>query len=60
MLVVAIPTLFLARRFYSEVIGRWIGAPFFGSGVLTTLRTIPSRYRTARLSTFRTTHRRWM
>ena len=25
MLVVAIPTLFLARRFYSEVIGRWIG-----------------------------------
>ncbi|HET6974205.1 MAG TPA: lysophospholipid acyltransferase family protein, partial [Pyrinomonadaceae bacterium] len=25
MLVVAIPTLFLARRFYSEVIGSWIG-----------------------------------
>ena len=25
MLMVAIPTLFLARRFYSEVIGRWIG-----------------------------------
>jgi 1-acyl-sn-glycerol-3-phosphate acyltransferase len=25
MLGVAIPTLFLARRFYSEVIGRWIG-----------------------------------
>lgn len=25
MLAVAIPTLFLARRFYSEVIGRWIG-----------------------------------
>jgi len=25
MLVVAIPTLGLARRFYSEVIGRWIG-----------------------------------
>ena len=25
MLLVAIPTLFLARRFYSEVIGRWIG-----------------------------------
>ena len=25
MLVVAIPTLFLARRFYSEVIARWIG-----------------------------------
>ena len=26
MLIVAIPTLGLARRFYSEVIGRWIGA----------------------------------
>jgi 1-acyl-sn-glycerol-3-phosphate acyltransferase len=26
MLAVAIPTLGLARRFYSEVIGRWIGA----------------------------------
>ena len=26
MLLVAIPTLALARRFYSEVIGRWIGA----------------------------------
>jgi 1-acyl-sn-glycerol-3-phosphate acyltransferase len=26
MLVVAIPTLGLARRFYSEVIGQWIGA----------------------------------
>jgi 1-acyl-sn-glycerol-3-phosphate acyltransferase len=25
MLVVAVPTLFLARRFYSEVIGAWIG-----------------------------------
>jgi 1-acyl-sn-glycerol-3-phosphate acyltransferase len=25
MLLVAIPTLFLARRFYSEVIGAWIG-----------------------------------
>ncbi len=25
MLAVAIPTLFLARRFYSEVIGRWVG-----------------------------------
>ena len=25
MLLAAIPTLFLARRFYSEVIGRWIG-----------------------------------
>ncbi len=25
MLVVAIPTLFLARRFYSEVIVRWMG-----------------------------------
>ena len=26
MLIVAIPTLGLARRFYSEVVGRWIGA----------------------------------
>jgi len=26
MLAAAIPTLFLARRFYSEVIGRWLGA----------------------------------
>ena len=25
MLVVAIPTLFLARRFYSEVMARWLG-----------------------------------
>ncbi len=25
MLVVAVPTLFLARRFYSEVIARWLG-----------------------------------
>jgi 1-acyl-sn-glycerol-3-phosphate acyltransferase len=26
MLVVAVPTLFLARRFYSEVMARWLGA----------------------------------
>ena len=26
MLLVAIPTLFLARRFYSEVVARWIGS----------------------------------
>ena len=25
MLVVAIPTLFMARRFYSEVMARWLG-----------------------------------
>lgn len=25
MLAVALPTLFLARRFYSEVVGRWLG-----------------------------------
>src|SRR6185436_12589038 len=30
MLLAAIPTLGLARRFYSEVIGRWIGAGVLG------------------------------